>query len=56
MDPHTDPLIDQGNPSFEEQGTILDIVPSSSEDITRVMRGEPKPKLPEKKWREPHFI
>ena len=33
---------------------FLDIVPSSSEDVTRTMRGQKKAtflKLPEKKWR-----
>ena len=37
---------------------FLDIVPSSSEDITRAMRGQPKPlsRITWEKWRERHFI
>ena len=37
---------------------FLDIVPSSSEDITRAMRGQPKrlSRITWEKWRERHFI
>ena len=37
---------------------FLDIVPSSSEDITHTMRGQPKrlPRITWEKWRERHFI
>ena len=35
---------------------FLDMVPSSSEDITRAMRGQLKPLLPGMKWRERHCM
>ena len=37
---------------------FLDIVPSSSEDITRAMPGQPKrlSRINREKWRERHFI
>ena len=37
---------------------FLDIVPNSSEDITRAMRGQPKrvSRITWEKWRERHFI
>ena len=52
--PHVGPLIRVIPPKL-----FLDIVPSSSADVTRAMRGQPKwlfSKLQETKWRKRYYI